>query len=410
MPDVEDRFRALAAARPPELWEEIEERTRHGAPQVPRRRRALAAVVSLGLAIAAISALVVLFTRTPFEPEPAETPFEGPSVPEGRLVIQLEGLVQIAEPGRPLQYVTSGVHADAVSADGSTLLAVGPTAPARELLTINVATGERTVIATVSEGEGIGDAALSPDGSLAAFVVGGLRHSRVCVAGPDLDEHRCFPEAGRVVSVDWSPDGRSFVAAGDHPVQIIDPLTGKVRPVVAQRGSTPINRALEAAGIGASDQLDVPTWSASGRYLAALASLEEGPYLYVPVVFDLEGNFVAMGRPSHEAPTESAWSPIEDVLAYTRGDPPYQIDEVYVLDPETGEDRPVLSRRAHVHSLAWSPSGRWLAVGLWESSGTLARRLARRLVRLVDLTDKAAPIDLTLPRGDDSAPGLPGWR
>jgi WD40 repeat protein len=405
MPELEERFRELAAGRPPDLWEAIEDRARQGAPHVPQRRRALAAAVSLGLAIAAITALVVIFARAPSKPEPAETSFEGTSVPEGRLVIQLEGLVQIAEPGEQLQYVTSGVFAHDVSADGSTLLAERH--EERRLFTIDVTTGKRSVIATVPEDEGIGDAALAPDGSLAAFVVGGLGHSRVCVAGPNPDEHRCFPEAGWVSSIDWSPDGRSFVAAGhsDHPVQVIDPLTGKVRPIVAQRGSTPINRALEAEGIGTSVQLDVPTWSPSGRYLAALASLDGGPYLYVPVVFDLEGNFVAMGRPSREAPTESAWSPVDDLLAYTRGDPPYQIDEVYLVDPETGEDRAVLIDEGVVRSLAFSPSGRWLAVGMWDGS----RGPGHRLVRVLDILGESAPIDLELPPGQDAAPGLPGW-
>jgi hypothetical protein len=120
-------------------------------------------------------------------------------------------------------------------------------------------------------------------------------------------------------------------------------------------------------------------------------------------VFDLEGNFVAMGRPSREAPTESAWSPIDDVLAYTRGDPPYQIDEVYLLDPETGDDRRLLLTPGLTvaRSLAWSPSGRWLAVGLWGP--------ARRLVRVLDVTDETPFRDLELAPGDDSAPELPGW-
>jgi putative transposase len=81
---------------------------------------------------------------------------------------------------------------------------------------------------------------------------------------------------------------------------------------------------------------------------------------------------VAFGRASTEFPESCAWSPVADVLAYTRGEAPYRITEVHLLDPATGEDRPLVAgedTRLVVTSMAWAGSGWWIAIAGWVDRG-----------------------------------------
>jgi hypothetical protein len=58
------------------------------------------------------------------------------------------------------------------------------------------------------------------------------------------------------------------------------------------------------------------------------------------------------------------------VFAYAAGEPPYRIVEVRLLDVSAGEDQLLLSTESvgeqTIHGVAWSPSGRWVAVVLGE--------------------------------------------
>jgi Tol biopolymer transport system component len=105
-----------------------------------------------------------------------------------------------------------------------------------------------------------------------------------------------------------------------------------------------------------------PGWSPSGRYLAAWVN-------NIPVVFRADGRLAAVGRASREFSEALGWSPAEDLFAYARGDPPY-FTEIRLLDPETGEDRRLVSAWGYpyITDLVWSPSGRWLAILRWGSS------------------------------------------
>lgn len=85
------------------------------------------------------------------------------------------------------------------------------------------------------------------------------------------------------------------------------------------------------------------------------------------LVFDAGGNLVAQGKPGGgEFWGARAWSPTSDVFAYGSGGGQNGFVEVRTLDPDTGEDVAVFSTeatgRGTLRDLAWSPSGRWLAV------------------------------------------------
>jgi Tol biopolymer transport system component len=160
---------------------------------------------------------------------------------------------------------------------------------------------------------------------------------------------------------------------GIKPLYLVDPSTGAISVGAGQEGETPINDRLGREDFGKSVQLVGPTWSPSGRFLAALANLRESDYSYVPVVFTVEGQPVALGQPSGEFPEPFGWSPREDLLAYTQGEAPYRITEAHILDPETGEDRQLVSSDGKkypiITDMLWSPSGRWIALSLWDVEG-----------------------------------------
>ena len=125
--------------------------------------------------------------------------------------------------------------------------------------------------------------------------------------------------------------------------------------------------------MAASIQLVAPRWSSSGVYLAAKASLDVATGVaYVPVVFTPDGRFVALGRTSEQGFDAFGWSPVADELAYGLGRENW-ITEVYVLDVAAGADTPLVTppgRDALVISgLAWSPTGRWVALTAWKSEG-----------------------------------------
>lgn len=128
--------------------------------------------------------------------------------------------------------------------------------------------------------------------------------------------------------------------------------------------------AVAAAGLGevVGIQFQGPMWSPSGRYVAGLGMVrtDDGHSGNVVLVFYMNGGVVARGVPFGEFSQARGWSPTADVFAYAAGEPPYQIVEVRLLDVSTGEDRLLFptadAGKQTIHSLVWSPTGRWVAV------------------------------------------------
>jgi WD40 repeat protein len=243
----------------------------------------------------------------------------------------------------------------------------------------NIWTHETRVLAEAAPEEDLGPISRwSPDGGRVAFrltvwdVDPSKQHpgptpriETVCIVDVGSLARRCFSDLGRVYSFDWSPDGSKLVVGGPghEGVQIVDTATGVVSVVLPPSGGSSVREALAAAGHGRPVQFVDPIWSPSGRYLAAMASMVGGDAAYVPVMFTANGEFVAMGLSSTEFMTE-AWSSVADVLAYTRAKAPYTTTGVFLLDAKTRQSRLLLDTgrpRAEVTTLAWSPSGRWLA-------------------------------------------------
>lgn len=317
------------------------------------------------------------------------------AIPEGALFLQTNNGAEVLRAGEEKSSVVPGIRTPMdVSPDGSAVL--GSTDG--NLVATDLGTGGSRVLVRPTGGNLLGFVARwSPDGSEIAYTVGTADPavaSTLCVLALASEVTRCFPEAGRVYTFDWSPDGGRIVVAGppDQPVRVVDVASGGVSEVVPQEGNTPINDAIREAGMGTSFQLVGPTWSPSGTFLAALANLEDSRFSYVPVVFTPDGRFVAFGRPSGEFPEPFAWSPVADVLAYTRGEPPNRITEAYLLDPRSGEDRALVGEDGEqsfvLTAMAWAPSGRRLALAGYEDLGK------GRFETLLGILDPADPVSL----------------
>lgn len=350
-------------------------------PQTAKRARirrvsfaSLAGLTALvTVAVASWGALALW--REPSENPPSSITTATFSVPEGSLVLQTASgteLLQAGEEGS--RSLGSGMRPLDLSPDGSRILGQLND----ELVAMAVDSGHREVLVSTPEEQSLGGfTEWSPDGTMVAYDVGAdpPEEGTLCVLTLSPAATRCFPEAGRVYTFDWSPDGKRLVVAGpgSQPVYFVDASTGNVSVGVAQRGDTPINERLRSEGLGESVQLVGTTWSPSGRFLAGIASLEGSDYVYVPVVFTPEGKPVTFGQPSGEFPEQFAWSPHEDLLVYKQGEAPYRITEAYVLDPATDEDRHVVSsggkRYPIITDLVWSPSGQWIAFSLWDIKG-----------------------------------------
>jgi hypothetical protein len=351
-----------------------------------RRGRLGAGLVGIGVAIVAIGATLVAIRpldQTPSR-EPTIAPRPGGPIPEGKLLLVDSGFAQVLVHGSDRHpNLGPGIASD-LSPDGNSALMAEeirqPTGVSQitRLWTEDIWTHETRVLAEAAPEEDLGPISRwSPDGGRVAFrlTVWSVDPSKehpgptprtetVCVIDVGSLARQCFPGLGRVYTFDWSPDGRLLVVGGPgrEPVQAVDVTTGDVSVVLPPGGSSAVRAALAGAGHGRPVQFVDPTWSPSGRYVAAMASMVGGDAAYVPVVFTANGEFVAMGQSSTEFITE-AWSSVADVLAYTRAKAPDTTTGVFLLDAATRRTKLLLDtdrRPAEVTTLAWSPSGRWL--------------------------------------------------
>lgn len=308
---------------------------------------------------------------------------------EGGLVLAASlGIEVLTGRGEQLP-VASGVVGFELSPGGSRLVAATSertgTGISREtsLLVIDIPTGRSTGILRAGSREDLGPAAWSPDGSRIAYRLstyrvdpetthpGSRARSALCVTTPRGTSRRCFPGSGYIDSFEWSPDSRRILFGGSRtrPIREIDVVTGKVSSLLPSDGGPHVDRALRRAGLGQASRLLFPSWSPSGRFLAGLVSLTGGDALYVPAVIRPDGRPVAFGRASTEFPAAFGWSPVDELLAYAQGEAPYRITEARLLDPVTGRDTLLFSSGGenypHVMDLAWSSSGRRIALHLW---------------------------------------------
>lgn len=303
----------------------------------------------------------------PGTPSPDLTLTSAP--PEGTLLLQVADRVEVVASDGTRRVLGDGLIALDLSPDGS--LALVSTRPGgdgagAQLLTVDLASGARSTIATT--GATPYPARWSPDGSKIAY-----RGDEVlCLVEAQGATPTCMPDLGRVYWFDWAPDSRRLVLGlpPPEPLGVLDVVSGQVTPLVPSNDEQVLS-ALEQVGFGRATrvQFESPRWSSSGTYIATLAMVFEtvgGQEGNLVLVFDTDGNLVARGRLGGEYSNARGWSPTADVFTYGWGGGSYEIVEARVLDPVSSEDQAVFSTedvaRGTVRGLAWSPSGRWMAV------------------------------------------------
>jgi len=303
--------------------------------------------------------------------------------PEGKLLLYTNDgpviLSHVQHQPTYLQPPGEAIYGGDISPDGSEVLALPfqtePTGITREpkILVIETDTGERAAVVRVGPKGDLGPAFWSPDGARIAYRLTiypvnpakihpgphGDRSAHLCTLDLETKLRRCFPNLPRVDGFNWAPDGQTLVVdvVGPSPLWQLDIYTGRRSVLVPLHGSW-----IERAGLSKPVTFTSPAWSPSGRNVAAWVN-------NTPVVFRADGRLTTVGRRSPEFSEALGWSPAEDLFAYARGDPPY-FTEIRLLDPETGEDRRLVSARGYpyITGLVWSPSGRWLAILRWGSS------------------------------------------
>ncbi len=342
-------------------------------------------------------------------------------LPEGRLVVQLNAGIKILGPGDTRSVSGGGerIFAFSVSPDGSEIVAASyvteSTHYTREdqLLTIDTRSGERSVLVRASSTEDLGPAVWSPDGSAVAYRVStlaidpALEHpgeptaQQICIVAVATREPRCSPDLGTVDGFSWSPDGQRLVVDGVGaalPLRVLDLNTGQL----SNFASPTDPNLVSALGGQRPDSFVFAQWSSGGDYVATQA------HLHAAVIFGSDGRFVTRGHETTEFSEVITWSPTEERLAYAVGRPPYAITDVYVLDPSTGEDRMIFSTGEGesapiVSDIAWSPSGRWLAIIVVERTLYLDKS-----VHIVDVAGSGqdSVLELTAAGGSNI---LVGW-
>jgi len=287
-----------------------------------------------------------------------------------------------------------------LSPDGNHVLAARsvrePTGITRntELVTVDVQSGETATIVAAAPKEDVAPAVWSPDGTRVAYrsttyerdpsVVHPHGHgsrSALCVVTVGHGEPRCFGGLGRVDGIAWSPDGARIVidAGGPQPLQLLDVSTGRTRAIGGPHGPWLRRVGTHGRFMGFFH----PSWSPSGRYVAAVADMEPRRI----IIFDTRGESVT-GRGFSDIFAEPVWAPSRDVIAYAsvtgriREKRLGLNTDLRLLHARTGRERVVRAFRGYplLYGLEWDPAGRSMAALLYEAG--------RGWLSLVDLEDR----------------------
>ena len=168
-----------------------------------------------------------------------------------------------------------------------------------------------------------------------------------------------FAHEGLSSAVAWSRDGRLLaIGSGDFEVgemKIVEPLTGQ-----------------ELSRLSFEGIVQTLGWSPTGRFLAAGARTPEKGDVRI---IDAE-TFKELTRLTTSKPTllELAWGADGKMLAIGSGD--RQSGEARIVEAPSGRELARIHHYGAVSKLEWSPDGRRLATGSWDT-----------LLRIVDIGD-----------------------
>ncbi len=252
---------------------------------------------------------------------------------------------------------------------------------------IDAAAGTSQVLAEAAPNETFsGPARWSPDGrAIALWVVSypapladahpGANAGRpaLCLVAVGDGSRRCFPKAGRTVSLDWSADGSRLLVAGlGGPVSVVDATTGEMTTVIDASGGVDAASLLADRDLGEVVALQEAAWSHKERYVAVPAAVVPGGTM--AIVHSAEGEALAIGKTSDEV-VPLTWSPTDDLLAYAAWNASRGSAEVHLWSRTGGGLRVVtLPDRVDtfISSMVWSPDGNQLAINTADATWLLA--------------------------------------
>jgi WD40 repeat protein len=258
------------------------------------------------------------------------------------------------------------------------------------VVVIDAATGTSHVLAEAAPNETFdGPARWSPDGrTIALWVVsypapvaesppGNAGERALCLISGEDGSRRCFPQAGRTVSVDWSTEGSQLLVAGlGGPVSILDVTTGEMASVVDASGGVGAASLLADHGLGHVVALEEAAWSHADRYVAAPAAVVPGGVAVI--LYSAAGEALNIGATSDDA-VPIAWSSTDDLLAYAvwiSSSDAHGSAEVHLWS-RTGGDVHVVTLPDRVDtfiiSMVWSLDGKQLVLNTTDASWLLQR-------------------------------------
>ena len=222
---------------------------------------------------------------------------------------------------------------------------------------------------------------LSPNGRYVAFLSGGSDDMRLEVLRTSGEERtQVFSGGGEITHPKWGPDS-------DRLAYALGQESGNAVYVSDSEGEESVLLSKVAAD-------EVGGWSPEGDFVvfSVRDGEEQGIYIRNP---DGVNEFRRTQSPDYGA----TWSPDSRYIAFlsTRDGNP----EIYVVDPEEGEEVRVTDSEAPEYDLSWSPNGKKLLF--------VTERDGNAEIYAVEIKDRGMPEDLTRLTHNEVRDEQPTW-
>jgi Tol biopolymer transport system component len=200
--------------------------------------------------------------------------------------------------------------------------------------------------------------AWSPDGTQLAFaanVTGNWELYTLDLTDPAATPRQLTDDDARAMNPAWSPDGTqlAYDSSRDGNLELY------LMPVNAPQAAQRLTQA-----VGADER---PAWSPDGAQLAFASYRDNDQDIYLLDI--ATGDTRNLTDNIADSEWGAAWSPDGATLTFTSSRETFW--QVYAIPPDTPESvTPLTAFAEDVAATGWSPDGAWLAVELYDHTGT----------------------------------------